>query len=237
MLEWDTVYQAAIERDLKIFTYGTTAESEFQLVDHDASGQRVDARIRGRDITYSIGAAGLHMALNSLAVLAAVSALNYPFEPALERIARFAALSGRGEEFELTFDGRDVTIVDHAYNANPGSMQAALEHLRDMKNAARRVAVLGEMAELGPQASLLHTNLAAVVERCGVDRVYVMGKLYTDFWERLPAARRGRYTDSLDELKLALQEELVDKDVVLLKGSNSTRLHEVVAWLRAGAQK
>ncbi|MBC8731996.1 UDP-N-acetylmuramoyl-tripeptide--D-alanyl-D-alanine ligase [Paraburkholderia sp. UCT2] len=237
MLEWDTVYQAAIERDLKIFTYGTTAESEFQLVDHDASGQRVDARIRGRDITYPIGAAGLHMALNSLAVLAAVSALNYPFAPALERIARFAALSGRGEEFELTLDGRHVTIVDHAYNANPGSMQAALEHLRDMKNAARRVAVLGEMAELGPQASLLHTDLAAVVERCGIDRVYVMGKLYTDFWERLPAARHGRYTNSLDELKLALQEELVDKDVVLLKGSNSTRLHEVVAWLRAGAQK
>jgi UDP-N-acetylmuramoyl-tripeptide--D-alanyl-D-alanine ligase len=237
MLEWDTVYQAALERDLRILSYGTSDASEFQLVDHDPSNKRVVARIGGRDITYPIGTTGLHMALNSVAVLAAVSALNYPLEPALERIARFAALAGRGEEFELTLDGRHLAVVDHAYNANPGSMQAALEHLRDMKDATRRVAVLGEMAELGPQAPLFHADLAAVVERCAIDRVYVMGKLYSDFWERLPAARRGRYTNSLDELKLALHEELIDKDVVLLKGSNSTGIHQIVAWMKASAQK
>jgi UDP-N-acetylmuramoyl-tripeptide--D-alanyl-D-alanine ligase len=237
MLEWDTVYRAAMERDLKIVTYGTTAESEFQLVDHDASRQSATVRIRGRDITYPIGAAGSHMALNSVAVLTAVLALNYPLEPALERIARFAALSGRGEELELTLDGRHLTVVDHAYNANPGSMQAALEHLRDMKHARRRVAVLGEMAELGPDAPTLHADLAAVVERCAIDRVYVMGKLYTDFWQRLPPARRGRHTNSLDELKSALNEELADEDVVLLKGSNSTGIHHVVAWMKACAQK
>ncbi|WP_233851065.1 Mur ligase family protein [Paraburkholderia sp. HD33-4] len=237
MLEWDTVYQAATERDLKIVTYGTTAESEFQLVDHDASRQSATVRIRGRDITYPIGAAGVHMALNSVAVLAAVLALDYPLEPALERIAHFAALSGRGEELELTLDGRHLTVVDHAYNANPGSMRAALEHLRDMKPARRRVAVLGEMAELGPDAPMLHSDLAAVVERCAIDRVYVMGKLYADFWERLPMACRGRHTNSLDELKSALHEELVDEDVVLLKGSNSTGMHHIVAWMKACAKK
>lgn len=235
MLEWETVRQEAVGRDLRIFAYGTSAGCEFQLVDHDASGQRVVARIRGRDITYPIGTAGLHMALNSLAVLAAISALNYPLEPALERIANFAALPGRGEEIELTLRGRHLTVVDHAYNANPGSMQAALEHLRDIKDAPRRVAVLGEMAELGPQAPLFHAELAAVVERCAVDRVYVMGKLYADFWELLPVARRGRYTNSLDELKGALDDELVDRDVVLLKGSNSTGIHHIVAWMKACA--
>ncbi|MGF6968876.1 UDP-N-acetylmuramoyl-tripeptide--D-alanyl-D-alanine ligase [Paraburkholderia sp. WC7.3g] len=237
MLEWDTVYQAAMERDLKIVTYGTTAESDFQLVDHDAARQSATVRIKGRNITYPIGAAGLHMALNSVAVLAAVLALNYSLEPAIERIARFAALSGRGEELELTLDGRHLTVVDHAYNANPGSMQAALEHLRDMKPARRRVAVLGEMAELGPEAPMLHADLAAVVERCAIDRVYVMGDLYIDFWERLPAACRGRHTNSLDELKSALHEELVDEDLVLLKGSNSTGIHHIVAWMKACAQK
>jgi UDP-N-acetylmuramyl pentapeptide synthase len=237
MLEWDTVYQAAMERDLRIVTYGTTAESDFQLVAHDASRQSATVRVRGRDITYPIHAAGLHMALNSVAVLAAVSALDYPLEPALERIARFAALSGRGEELELTLDGRHLTVVDHAYNANPGSMQAALEHLRDMKHARRRVAVLGEMAELGPEAPKLHADLAAVVESCAIDRVYVMGDLYTGFWERLPAARRARFSSSLDELKSALHEDLVDEDVVLLKGSNSTGIHEIVAWMKACAQK
>ncbi|SIO72573.1 UDP-N-acetylmuramoyl-tripeptide--D-alanyl-D-alanine ligase [Burkholderia sp. GAS332] len=237
MLEWDTVYKAAMERDLRVFHYGTTADSDFQLVDYDPSEQQVVVRIRGRDITYQIGTTGLHMALNSLAVLAAVSALNYPLEPALERIARFAALSGRGEEFELTFDGRRLTVVDHAYNANPGSMQAALEHLRDMRDVRRRVAVLGEMAELGPQAPQLHASLAPLVNRCEIDRVYVMGELYAGFWEQLPALRRGRYTKSLAELKLALQEELVDRDVVLLKGSNSTGIHQIVAWMKERAGK
>ncbi|MCC8405629.1 UDP-N-acetylmuramoyl-tripeptide--D-alanyl-D-alanine ligase [Paraburkholderia sp. MMS20-SJTN17] len=237
MLEWDTVFHAAMERDLKIVTYGTTAECDLQLVRHDAAQQSATVRIRGRDVTYAIGAAGLHMALNSVAVLAAVLALNYPLEPALDRIANFAALSGRGEELELTLDGRHLTVVDHAYNANPGSMRAALEHLRDMKSAGRRVAVLGEMAELGPEAPLRHTELAAVIERCAIDRVYVMGKLYTDFWERLPNACRGRHTHSLDELKSALHEELADEDVVLLKGSNSTGIHHIVTWMKASAQK
>jgi len=237
MLEWDTVYKAAIERGLKIVTYGTTVESDFQLVDHDASRQSATVRIKGREITYPLGAAGLHMALNSVAVLAAVLALDYPLEPALKQIARFAALSGRGEELELTLDGQHLTVVDHAYNANPGSMRAALEHLRDMKHARRRVAVLGEMAELGPEAPMLHADLAAVIESCAIDRVYVMGNLYTNFWERLPAARRGRFTNSLDELKSALHEELAAEDVVLLKGSNSTGIHEIVAWMKACAQK
>lgn len=237
MLEWETAHNAAVNQGLTVLHFGATAQSDFQLLEYVAAGRRVRARIKGRELSYPIGSGGVHMALNSLAILAAVSALGYALEPALERLGNFTALAGRGEEFALTLDGRRLTVVDHAYNANPGSMRAALEHLRDMKDARRRVAVLGEMKELGPQEQLLHTRLAALVEGCAIDRVYVMGSLYADFWEGLPASRRGRFTKSLDELKRALHEDLVDQDVVLLKGSNSTGIHQVVAWMKETAEK
>ncbi|WP_246666214.1 Mur ligase family protein [Aquamicrobium sp. LC103] len=235
MLEWGIVRGAAEARGLRIVHYGTAPQSDFQLLGYDAVEQRVIARALGREIIYRLGAAGSHMALNSLAVLAAVAALGYPLEPALKRIEDFAAISGRGQEFDLMMDGLRLTVIDHAYNANPGSMRAAIEHLGDKGDTRRRVAVLGEMAELGPGAQSLHTELAPLVESQAIDRVYVMGELYAGFWERLPPARRGRHASSLNELKSALREELADDDVVLLKGSNSTGIHRVVAWMKERA--
>lgn len=235
MQEWDTVRKAAEARELRVIHYGSTPHCEFQLVDYMAAEQRVVARANGQELSYRLSAPGRHMALNSLAVLAAVSVLGYPLEPALQRLENFAAMSGRGEEFDLTLDGFRLTIIDHSYNANPGSMRAALEHLGDKGNSRRRVAVLGEMAELGPQAQAFHTELAPLVESRGIDCVYVMGELYAGFWKELPPSRRGRYTKSLAELKSVLREELSADDLVLLKGSNSTGIHRIVAWMKERA--
>ncbi|MFC5610349.1 UDP-N-acetylmuramoyl-tripeptide--D-alanyl-D-alanine ligase [Variovorax soli] len=234
MLEWETVHSAAIERGLKVVHYGTTPESDLQLIEYVAADGEVRARIHGKEISYKLAATGMHAALNSLAVLAAVAALGYTLEPAIEKLSHFAALPGRGEALELTFNGRRITVCDHAYNANPGSMKAALEHLRDIRTDSRRIAVLGEMRELGPNAEEFHTQLERVVADCGIDAIYAVGSLYTEFWQRLPAERRGHHASSLEELKIALQRGLADGDVVLFKGSNSTGIHRIVAWIKEG---
>jgi len=236
MMEWDTVYEAAQARNLTVICYGATEDCEFQLVSYEPAQKLVVARIGGKSIRYQIGAAGSHMALNSLATLAAVSVAGYPISPGLAQLATFSALDGRGEVLELSLDGRHLKIIDDSYNANPGSMRAALERLSQERNAHRRLAVLGEMAELGSNAELYHSELATFVANLSLDRVCVIGELYRTFWERLPASRKGFYATSLDELMSALRTELADGDTVLIKGSNSTGVHQIVGWLKAGSK-
>ncbi|MEX4007614.1 UDP-N-acetylmuramoyl-tripeptide--D-alanyl-D-alanine ligase [Neoaquamicrobium sediminum] len=236
MIEWETVRAAAESRSLRIVHYGEHADCAFRLVSHDASDGSVKTSIEGREISYRVGAAGRHMAMNSLAVLAAVSALGYPLEPAIAKLQTFAPLPGRGQICDLSLGGRKLTVVDDAYNANPGSMEAAFDQLNDYPGARRRVAVLGQMAELGPQSPMFHTQLAKLIEDRAIDRVYVTGELYQDFWRTLPRSRKGLYLGSLDAMKEVLEEQLADGDVVLVKGSNSTRMYEIVAWLKEMAQ-
>lgn len=233
MLEWNIVEDAARRRGLTIVTYGTSADCAFRLLDYDPRSGTARACIDGRDIDFRVGAAGRHMAMNGLAVLATISALGHPLEPAIAQLESFEALPGRGEELVLTLDARRITVIDDAYNANPGSMRAALERLSEGPCDGRRIAVLGQMAELGPQAASYHTELAALMDACRIDRVYAIGELYADFWEQLSPARKGTYAQSRRELRTVLDRELADGDAVLLKGSNSAQIHELVEWMKA----
>ncbi len=236
MLEWDTVHDAASRRKLDIVTYGTSEECMCQLLRYDAASRHAHARMRNREVSFLIGAAGSHMALNGLAVLAAISVLGHPLEPAIAQLESFAALPGRGEEIHLLLDGRRLTVIDDAYNANPGSMRAALARLGD-HIGGRRIAVLGEMAELGPCGAAYHTELAAFIQDRSIDEVYVTGDLYSDFWKALSPSSRGLYAESRQALKEILRERLVDGDTVLFKGSHSTGMHELVEWLKNNADR
>jgi len=207
-----------------------------QLLRYDAASRHAHARIRNREVSFLIGAAGSHMALNGLAVLAAISVLGHPLEPAIAQLESFAALPGRGEEIHLLLDGRRLTVIDDAYNANPGSMRAALARLGD-HIGGRRIAVLGEMAELGPGGAAYHTELAAFIQDRSIDEVYVTGDLYSDFWKALSPSSRGLYAESRQALKEILRERLVDGDTVLFKGSHSTGMHELVEWLKNNADR
>jgi UDP-N-acetylmuramoyl-tripeptide--D-alanyl-D-alanine ligase len=231
MAQWDIVLAAAKARKLRVTAYGASPSSDARLVDFDPARREVHARIEGKDIRYRIGSSGRHMALNSIAVLSAVRALGYELEPAIERLSGFLALPGRGEILDLKVNGRAVRVIDDAYNANPGSMAAALERLSG-ENGSRRVAVLGEMAELGPSAARYHTELAGLIAKSSIDRVYVTGELYRSFWDALPQPRRGAYAESAEALKEAWLGDVADGDVVLFKGSHSTRIHLLVSWLR-----
>lgn len=232
ILERDIVEAAARGRGLRIVWYGTGGECDFRLDDYDIDKGLVRCSVEGRRLQYRIGAVGKHMALNSLAVIAAVSALGKPLEPALRQLETLLALPGRGEQLSLSIGGRRLTIIDDAYNANPGSMRAALDRLCDQGSEGRRIAVLAPMAELGPNAAAYHTELASLVESRPIDRVYVTGELYADFWERLTPSKRGLLAPTMDVLKQCILEQLEDGDTVLFKGSQSTGLHRLVGFMK-----
>ena len=232
MAEWERVNLAARSHGLRVVNYGKSPECEARLLACDPSGHGVRARVDGRDLDFTIGAPGEHMALNALAVLAALSALGCDVTQALPRLESFVPLEGRGREFETDINGRRILVLDEAYNANPGSMEAALALLGSKTDAARRIAVLGEMAELGADAAGYHTQLAPLVAGQPIDRVYALGALYDGFWAALPDSVKAGRPMSIEELKNTLLAELQHGDAVMFKGSHSTALHGLVADVR-----
>jgi UDP-N-acetylmuramoyl-tripeptide--D-alanyl-D-alanine ligase len=233
MDQWAIVHAAAEARQLRVIHYGRSEACDVRLLSYDGGSGAVEAVVFGRAVRFTLGASGEHMALNALAALAAVAALGHPIEPAIEALAGFRSLPGRGETLPLTIDGRRVTLIDDAYNANPASMAAALADLAQ-RPGTRRVAVLGEMAELGEGEEPFHHALATAVDP-RIARVHALGPLWNRFWEALPPHQRGIHAPTLDALKGAVRADLQDGDVVLFKGSNSRRIHELVDWLKAEA--
>lgn len=232
MLEFEMVYSAAIKNKQRVILFGEHKKSDIQLISYNNTTQIATfSRYGGPQESVEIGAAGRHMALNSLAVIAVFTALDYHIVPALERLKTFQSLPGRGAEKRLNFMGRRLTLINDAYNANPGSMSVALERLGYLNVTGRRVAILGQMEDLGASAEQYHTALLEAVEHAKIDTLYVVGPHYRTFWERLPAAQQGAHVTSIDALKTVLADALSDGDGVLVKGSNSTGMHKVVAWM------
>jgi UDP-N-acetylmuramoyl-tripeptide--D-alanyl-D-alanine ligase len=198
----------------------------------------VEARILGTELGYRLGAPGRHLVLNSLAVLAAVALLGGDVRLAALALAELRPARGRGARITLDVADGTILLLDESYNANPASMQAALALLaqaevgRDKGSArTRRVAVLGDMLELGPSGHDLHRNLAAAVISAGVDLVFCCGPLMRALWEALPASRRGRYAETSAELQAHVLAAVGPGDIVMIKGSLGSRMAVIVKAL------
>ena len=175
--------------------------------------------------------------MNSLAVLAAVGALGADVEAAARALAEFAALPGRGKSHRITIGGAAITLIDESYNANPASMRAALETLGRTAPAGegRRIAVLGEMRELGARSPALHAELAETVTANGIDLVFAAGEMRT-LHDRLPPGIGAAHGDTGADLIDDIMRIVRAGDVVMVKGSNASRMTAVVeALLDAGA--
>lgn len=233
MLHWDEVRLAARSRGLRVLNYGEADDTDFQLLSYDQQRGVVTARLTGDRVEYTLGARGRHMAINSLAVLGVAVALGHNVEAMLPHLAAFDPVPGRGDVHHLDMNGARLTVLNDAYNANPGSMAASLELFGAMAGGRRKIAVLGEMLELGERALQYHTDLAPLIERSGIDQVHMLGDLYRGCWEGIAERYRGTFTHSIEQLKSALKDSLRDDDFVMIKGSHGSGLHMLLGWLQA----
>lgn len=133
----------------------------------------------------------------------------------------------------------EITLIDDSYNANPTSMAASLALLgaRTPGPGGRRVAVLGEMLELGEGEVAFHAGLAAPIAAAGVDQVFCAGVKMNALWAALPVAARGGIEDTAAALWPVALAALRDGDVVLVKGSNGSKVHTIAARLKDQAEK
>ena len=194
----------------------------------------VEARVLGEPVLYRLGAPGRHVAMNSLAVLAAVKAVGGDLALAALGLAHLTPPAGRGERIPLRTPEGEFVLVDEAFNANPASMRAALANLAVTKPGprGRRVAVLGDMLELGATGPALHRELVDPVEASGADIVFAAGPLMRNLVEALPADRRGGYAGTAAELEPAVLASVRAGDVVMVKGSKGILVSRIVKALK-----
>ena len=219
----------------RIVTFGehTDADAKLLRVSLQIDSSTVEARILGENVTYKLGAPGRHVVLNSLAVLAAVALVGADLALSALALANLKPTAGRGARARLRVPGGSALLIDESYNANPASMVAAIQLLGQapVKKSGRRIAVLGDMLELGPAGPELHRALAAPLTAAGVDLVFCSGPLMRSLWEALPSGRRGGYAETAAALELAVLDAIRDGDAVMVKGSLGSKMGPIVKAL------
>lgn len=217
-----------------IVSFGRHAEADMRLIEclSDATGNAIDARWRGDAISYRVDQPGVHWAYNSLAVLATADALGADMKKAAADLATLPALPGRGAVHVIPWGDGTIRLIDDSYNANPESMSAALKTLGHMQpDGGRRVAIIGDMLELGDTSRTAHAGLKDRIEKNDIDAVFMAGPEMSALADVLDADRIGATADSAAALLPAVLSGLRAGDVVTVKASNGTGLGRIVAAL------
>ncbi len=232
--EWYSLLaETARQRGANVIFFGAHEEADARLLKfvlhEDCS--TVTANILGDQVTYKIGAPGKHLVDNSLAVLATVKLTGADLTRAMLALSRIEQPKGRGKRHRLVLrTGGSALLIDESYNANPTSVEAALALLGNasISGQGRRIAVLGDMLELGPEASELHAGLLEPLTTSKVDRVYCAGPLMKALWQALPRGLRGAYAEASSGIESALLDDVRAGDAIMIKGSFGSRMGPLV---------
>lgn len=238
ILNADNPYTARIAEKAKgknIITFGHGDDCDVTIVTSQTHehGSNTRLRINAQQIDVTLLVPGEHWVMNGAACIAVAHAAGIDLRKAAKALRGVRAESGRGEMKTVKLDGKSLTLIDESYNANPTSMRAAINVLG--LKSGRRLAVLGDMAELGKDEIQLHADLSGPLEAAGVSRVIVVGECMRALKGALPQSMRGAWAKDWDAALQALKEGVQDGDVVLVKGSNSAELGKLVAALKEGA--
>jgi UDP-N-acetylmuramoyl-tripeptide--D-alanyl-D-alanine ligase len=209
-----------------IIGFGITGESKLLSFTPDGEGMRIKADILGRAVDCFVGAPGAHIAQNVVGALTAVALLEGDVLNAAAALKNFTALKGRGARF--TANG--IAVIDESYNANPASMAAALALLGGA--SGRKIAVLGDMLEMGEGGIAHHAGLAAPIAANNVDLVFASGAQMKALWDALPAKSRGAYAETSFALLPQVMSALKAGDTVLVKGSNGAKMSVIIEALK-----
>jgi UDP-N-acetylmuramoyl-tripeptide--D-alanyl-D-alanine ligase len=216
----------------RVVSFGADEKSDARLLDVSlhAACSAVHANILGHDVTYKLGMPGRHMAMNSLAVLAAASLVGADLARAALSLSQIEPAAGRGARRALQVANGEATLIDESYNANPASMAAALQVLgrAAVGPHGRRIAMLGDMLELGPSSAALHRGLNEAIKANHIDLVYCCGPLMRNLWDALSPGKRGGYAESAAALEAQAVAAIRAGDTIMIKGSLGSKMKTIV---------
>lgn len=216
----------------RVLGFGAHPEADAQLSACALTGEGSDitARIGERIVRYQLHVPGRHWIHNTLAVLASVHALDGDLDIAADALSNLKAPKGRGARFQIQLEDGPFSVIDESYNASPASMRAAIAVLAssEPKSGGRRIAVLGDMLELGETSPRLHAALARDLEAADIDLVFCAGSDMQALDNALPANLRGAYAKTSETLAASVLDEVHAGDVVMVKGSLGSRMAVIV---------
>ncbi|WP_170409131.1 UDP-N-acetylmuramoyl-tripeptide--D-alanyl-D-alanine ligase [Ruegeria arenilitoris] len=229
--------QIAQDYGAGIVDFGRKA-ADYALTDISQGGDsvRAEAAVGDATITYDVQSAGTHFAMNALGALAACVEMGVDLDEAIAGLRQWSPVKGRGVREVLPLAaGGQIELLDDSYNANPTSMEAALDVLAAAEGT-RRVAFLGDMKELGTQEIAMHSGMADVAAMAQVDQVHCIGPLMMALHAALPEGKRGLWSETSTEMAAHLPDLIRAGDTVLAKGSLSMALAQIVDGLRKMGQ-
>ncbi len=228
---------------MRFISFGAHKTANARLVDADlgATQSTVTADILGTRLIYTIGSPGQHWVANSLAVLATAHALGADLARAAAALAEVQPPKGRGARLRVALangnsEGRNAfTLIDESYNASPEAVRAALATLAlaTPEPGGRRIAVLGDMRELGDEADAIHAALAPAFVAAKVDMVFTCGTHTAALAASLPKALRAAHAPDSAALLPEVAKAVRAGDVVMVKGSLGSNMAPIVQALLA----
>lgn len=225
---------AARRKGLTVIAFGSheAADVRVRRFAIESDGSSIEAWILGQVIDCRIGAPGRHWVNNSLAVLGATAAAGANVKQAAAALEDLRPPEGRGRQHTIPYGAGHFTVVDESYNASPVSMQAAFETLAHAApDGGRRIAVLGDMLELGADSDARHAALSEPLIEAGVDLVFTAGPRMAHLWEALPKSMRGGHGADSEQLSPMVTAAVRPDDLVMVKGSAGSRMGVIVAAL------
>ena len=216
----------------QVIGFGCATDANIRLIKYDASPgcNTLTVEIEGNPLVYQLGADGLHWACNSLAVLGVIHGFGENPHAAVGCLADFQGMQGRGVRHSINLGDGEFELIDDSYNASPVSMCAALEVLGTSrpKHSGRRIAVLGDMLELGSGEGAFHAKLADNVAAANVDLTFTVGNRMLHLRDALSSVRRGGHAEFASQIITPVIFALGRGDVVLVKGSHGSGMSGVV---------
>ncbi|WP_432634914.1 UDP-N-acetylmuramoyl-tripeptide--D-alanyl-D-alanine ligase [Albidovulum sp.] len=245
-LEVTPILLGAVGPGMRTLRFGADAGDDWRLLSVTLSQDAtvMKAAHAGQTILFKLATAGRHFAANALGVLAASAALGADPAVAACDLGRWTPPAGRGTRERIYLDivdeAQSFDLIDDAFNANPASVGAALDVLaaaapRDgvgRRHEGRRIAILGDMLELGPTEAALHAGLARHPAMARIHLVHCVGPRMRHLWQALPEARRGEWHETAAALTPRAHLLADAGDVVLVKGSKGSKVSIVVDGLR-----
>ncbi len=232
------LHELAVQSGMRrIVTFGRKLGSDFRQKRLRGSGEHSNIVVAHgeKSVSLKLNAAGAHMASNALCALAVANTLGADLGKCAEALAAFQPGQGRGVRHRLRHGKRGFELIDESYNANPASMEAAIAVLAatPVSERGRRIAVLGDMLELGDHSQRLHRGLARVLRAKEIDLVFLVGPEMAALAEALPRKLLGGHFDEAGKVVTPLLASLRGGDAVMVKASNGLKFSALVSAVAA----
>jgi len=228
--EYFKILKSAAEyKELKIITYGESEDCDIRVIADDTS----KFILGGQEYIFQDSPVAKHILLDMAAAIAVAKEEGFNTEKVLEVLRNFSQVEGRGNQIELTLSGdRKIKLIDESYNANPLSMQAALEGFAHLFPDKNKIVILGDMAECGPDSAKYHAGISETIRKVNPQKLILCGKEMKYLFDEIKDEFDCKYYETVKELNPEIVEILNDNDHVFIKSSHSTELYKTVDTIK-----